>query len=90
MKVWVEYLSALCGTVCLNCGCSDLTQFKNLKFISRQSSYNSYFFLGLFLVSVDCPMIQQWYEFTCSYLWNGMLISQTRRLKHHRNGGERS
>lgn len=35
-------------------------------------------------------MIQQWHEFTCSYLWNGMLIGRTRRLKHHRNGGKRS
>lgn len=35
-------------------------------------------------------MIQQWHEFTCSYMWSGMLIGRTRRLKHHRNGGKRS
>lgn len=29
-------------------------------------------------------------SFTCSYLWNGILIGRSRRLKHCRNGGERS
>lgn len=35
-------------------------------------------------------MIQQWHELACSYLWSGMLIGRTGRLKHHRNGGKRS
>lgn len=57
-----------------------------------QTENMSYTFFGgvVILVSIDCPMIQRWYEFTCSYLWNGMLIGRTWRLKHHRNGGKRS
>lgn len=48
-------------------------------------------FFGLFWSAQtvpDGPMIQRWwYEFTCSYLWKGMLIGWTWRLKHRRNGG---
>lgn len=43
---------------------------------------------GLFW-SAYCPVIELRY-FTCTYLWNGMLIAWTRRLKHRRNGGKRS
>lgn len=51
---------------------------------------SSFFWLGFILVSIVCLMIQLCDEFTCSYLWNGMLIGQTWCLKHHRNGGKRS
>ncbi len=60
-----------------------------LKPISRQRSSIILVFFWFILVRIDCPMIQ-WYEVTCSYLWNGMLIGRTWRLKHRRNGGKRS
>lgn len=94
MKVGVKFLN-----VCLSCGLKRLCTFLGLgpkacfqtEIIHNSCFFLSFFFFrGLFLVSLDCPMIQQWYEFTCSYSWNGMLIGRTRRLKHHRNGGERS
>lgn len=58
-----------------------------LKPISRQRSDLVFWFI---LGSIDCPTTQRWYEFTCSYLWNGMLVGRTWRPKHRRNGGKTS
>lgn len=57
--------------------------------LQRERSSLDVVFLGVYFWS-DGPMIRRWHEFSCSYLWNGMLTGQTWRLKHHRNGGWRS
>lgn len=84
--IWAEYRCRLWLNIK---ACEFVALSVSLQPVSRQRPSIILVFWFI-LVTVDCPMIQQWYELTCSYLWNGMLIGRTRRLKHRRNGGERS
>lgn len=45
-----------------------------------------YICIQFILVCPDCPMMQCWYEFTCTYLWNGMFSGRMQCSKHHKNG----